>query len=61
MAARLKCLATHRLLWLSLGTLWLGGCITDLQLRDFLESTAVRTFWQAIGTLFQAAVVGTQG
>ncbi|MFO0837008.1 MAG: hypothetical protein U1D55_00655 [Phycisphaerae bacterium] len=45
--------------WISfaLGSLWIGGCTTDAQLRDFLSSTAVRTFWQTLGTAIQAAIV----
>lgn len=41
----------------SMGTLWLLGCVTDLQARDFLVSTSVRTFFQTLAAAFQAAVV----
>lgn len=41
----------------SLGTLWLFGCVTDLEARDFLVSTVVRTFFQTLASAFQAAVV----
>ena len=52
---------THRLLWMSMGTLWLGGCVTDLQARDFLSSTLLRTFWQTVASAFQAAFVEAAG
>lgn len=45
------------LIWIPLGTLWLGGCVTDGQFRDFVSTTSVRTFWQTIGSAVQAALV----
>lgn len=52
---------TRPFLGAALGTLWLGGCVTDAQFRDFLTSSLVRTFWQTLATAFQAAVVGANG
>lgn len=46
-------------IWISLGAMWIGGCVTDLQFRDFLTTTLVRTFWQTVGTALQAGIVGT--
>lgn len=54
-------ISRHRwaVLWVSasLGTLWLGGCVTDLAARDFFTSTLIRVFYQALGSLFQASIV----
>lgn len=52
------------LAWLaatSAGTLWLGGCVTDTQLRDFSQTTVIRIFWQSIGTAIQSAIVDQFG
>ncbi len=51
----------HRLAWVGLGTLWVGGCVTDVQVRDFFLTTSTRVFWQAIGSALQAAVVNAAG
>ncbi len=52
-----KSVVRARLAAIALGCLWLGGCVSDLALRDFLSTTAVRTFWQTVGAALQAAVV----
>lgn len=46
---------------IGLGTLWVAGCVTDAQLRDFFLTTSTRVFWQTIGSVIQAAIVGAAG
>jgi hypothetical protein len=43
------------------GAIWLLGCVTDLQARDFFTSTAVRVFYQTLGSAFQSAFVNAFG
>ncbi|MBI5864687.1 MAG: hypothetical protein HZB38_09290 [Planctomycetes bacterium] len=45
----------------SAGQLWLGGCVTDAQFRDFTQTTVIRVFWQAVGTAIQATIVDRFG
>jgi len=45
----------------SAGSLWLFGCVTDTQFRDFGQSTLIRVFWQAVGTAIQSAIVSEFG
>ncbi|MCH8806785.1 MAG: hypothetical protein IH986_11950 [Planctomycetes bacterium] len=61
MKRRLIRAVTHRLVWVSMGSLWIAGCVTDLQARDFAASTLVRTFWQTVASVFQASVVANAG
>jgi hypothetical protein len=53
--------AVLRLAPAMVGSLWMVGCATDAQLRDFLSSTIVRVFWQTIGTALQAGLVNEAG
>lgn len=57
MSARIKAACLSRLAWIGMGTLWIGGCMTDAQLRDFFLTTTTRVFWQAVGTAIQAAFI----
>jgi hypothetical protein len=50
-----------RLLSVSATGLALGGCVTDLQTRDFFQSTAIRVFWQSIFSVIQAGVIDAFG
>lgn len=46
-----------RLLAAASGAVFLGGCVTDLQFRDFVTSTLIRTFWTSVSSYAQAIVV----
>lgn len=39
------------------GSVFIGGCVTDLQFRDFLTSTVVRTFWTSVASYTQAVII----
>lgn len=45
----------------SFGSLWLFGCVTDAQFRDFVTTNVIRTLFQTFGSAFQAAFVAQQG
>lgn len=54
----------RRAAWLaasSAGMLWLFGCTTATQFRDFGQSTLVRVFWQSVGTALQSAIIDQFG
>jgi len=42
------------------GSVFFAGCVTDLQARDFITTTLVRTFWTAVSSYAQAAVIDRQ-
>ena len=44
----------------AMGTLWVLGCVTDLQFRDFVTTNVIRTFLQTLGSAFQAAFIAQQ-
>lgn len=44
----------------TMGTLWVLGCVSDLQFRDFVTTNVIRTFFQTLGSAFQAAFVAQQ-
>jgi hypothetical protein len=48
-----------RLIAASLSASLAFGCVTDLQFRDFVSSTVVRTFWTSVAQFVQAAVIDT--
>ena len=60
MSKRLRFLLMRPALWVPLGTLWVGGCVTDIALRDFVTTTAIRTIFQTLAAAFQAAIVNAQ-
>lgn len=60
MSARLQ-FSVLKLATIGLGVLWVGGCVTGVQLRDFMLTTSTRIFWQTIGTALQAAVIEAAG
>ncbi len=45
----------------AMGTLWVLGCVTDLQFRDFVTTNVIRTFFQTLGSSFQAAFISQAG
>lgn len=59
---------TRRTWWVALklgaivsSSLWISACGTSgIQLRDFAVSTSSRIFWQSVGTLIQAEIIGSQ-
>ncbi len=54
----MKHLLASRLVPVSAGLLWLTSCgVSDIQFRDFLVSTSIRTFFSTLGTALQAAIV----
>ena len=44
----------------TMGTLWVLGCVNDLQFRDFVTTNVIRTLFQTLGSAFQAAFVVQQ-
>lgn len=44
----------------TMGTLWVLGCVNDLQFRDFVTTNVIRTLFQTLGSAFQAAFVAQQ-
>ncbi len=45
----------------AMGTLWVLGCVTDPQFRDFVTTNVIRTLFQTLGSSFQAAFVALSG
>lgn len=39
------------------GAVFLAGCVTDLQFRDFVSSTLIRTLWTSVAQFTQAFIL----